>query len=366
MKIKCEYCGNFISDTDEKCPNCMAVNNHLKRVGNEVPTTIEELKIWYHERNLPPENITRFFIGKNVHEARAFGIYLDESTGNYVVYKNKDTGERAIRYEGKDENYAVNELYMKLKEEIQHQKGLNASAKNYNYPKQQSNKLGSKILKTILIIYLMSFIIPVMLLSIISNLTLVKGYYYYNKQPYYLYDTCIKPRKDNCELYKYNVKTNTWESEKNNDKINIYKFKYIGDLWNNKYGITIKKELKDEDWFKEIHPPTPKYSGYYNYDGKIYYYYFHNWYIYEDDQWKSTSVSGTDMNINPDNYYDSDTSSKDTYGFSDSSYSRNSYDNSSDDDSSWSSSDDSSWDSGSTWDSSDSWDSGSTDWSSDW
>ena len=85
MKIKCEYCGNYISDTDEKCPNCMAPNEHLKRVGNEVPTTIEELQIWYKEHNLPPEETTRFFIGKDIKEPRAFGVYKEESTGNLVV-----------------------------------------------------------------------------------------------------------------------------------------------------------------------------------------------------------------------------------------------------------------------------------------
>ena len=80
--------------------------------------TIEELKQWYVDHNLPDENITRFFIGKNYTEKRAFGIYKDEQTGNVVVYKNKDDGTRAIRYEGKDEAYGVNELYIRLKEEI--------------------------------------------------------------------------------------------------------------------------------------------------------------------------------------------------------------------------------------------------------
>ena len=31
MKLKCNYCGSFIKDTDEKCPNCGAVNEHLMR-----------------------------------------------------------------------------------------------------------------------------------------------------------------------------------------------------------------------------------------------------------------------------------------------------------------------------------------------
>ena len=47
MRVKCDYCGNYISDTDEKCPNCMAPNAHLRRVANEVPQTIEELRNCY-------------------------------------------------------------------------------------------------------------------------------------------------------------------------------------------------------------------------------------------------------------------------------------------------------------------------------
>ncbi len=136
MKIKCSYCDNYISDTDEKCPNCGAPNDGLKRVGNQVPKTIEELKQWYIDHNLPDENVTRFFIGKDIKEARAFGIYKDDNTGNFVVYKNKDTGVRAVRYEGKDESYAVNELYLKLKEEIMNQKSRSSSGRrSTNTPK---------------------------------------------------------------------------------------------------------------------------------------------------------------------------------------------------------------------------------------
>ena len=86
MKVRCEYCGNYLSDTEERCPNCMAPNEHLKRVGNAVPQTIEELKLWYKEHNLPSEETTRFFIGKDIKESRAFGIYYDDKKGNLRFY----------------------------------------------------------------------------------------------------------------------------------------------------------------------------------------------------------------------------------------------------------------------------------------
>lgn len=122
MEIKCEYCGSYISESLEKCPNCGAVNNNKHRTAKTTPKTIEELKQWYADRNLPPYETTRFFIGVDYQYPRAFGIYKDGTTGEFVVYKNKDTGERAIRYHGTDEAYAVNELYLKLKSEILNQK----------------------------------------------------------------------------------------------------------------------------------------------------------------------------------------------------------------------------------------------------
>ena len=113
MKIKCEYCESFIDDTEAACPNCGAVNENMKRVANGVPTTIEQLKDYCVEHNLPI-SMMRFYIGENYRLPKAYGIYKDETTGECVVYKNKSNGERAIRYQGLDEAYAVNEIYLKF------------------------------------------------------------------------------------------------------------------------------------------------------------------------------------------------------------------------------------------------------------
>ena len=378
MKIKCEYCGNYLSDTDEKCPSCMAPNEHLKRVGNEVPQTIEELKIWYQDHNLPPEEVTRFFIGKNIKEARAFGIYLDDKTGNYVVYKNKGSGERAVRYEGKDENYAVNELYLKLKEEIQNQKALNG---NHNYPKSNgvpaSNRFKSdkegfeKMKKTIFgvaIFFLFMSFLPFLLLRIYHFVTYNDGYYESNHQLYYLYKDCFAITQKKCEWYTYNEKEDTWTQYLNRVK----KPKYGGSTWDSSNTLYTKysvlKQYYEEDWYKQLHPPTPN-KGYYNYNNELYYYYY-GWYILRNNQWEKASQPSGDIIYNPDNYYDSDKTINDSYDFEDTDYystRSSSYDHDSDNDSSWSSSsDDDSWDSGSSWDSSDSWDSGGSDWDSDW
>ena len=124
-KIKCEFCGHYINDYEDRCASCGAPNNNLKRTVSDTPRTISELQSWYRARKLPPEEVTRFFIGKNITEPRAFGIY--EENGVFTVYKNKSDGSRAVRYQGEDEAYAVNELYMRLKEEILQQKNNNLS-----------------------------------------------------------------------------------------------------------------------------------------------------------------------------------------------------------------------------------------------
>lgn len=121
MKIKCDWCGSWINDFDQVCPNCGGVNNNYNRHANGVPQTIEELKAWAKEMNLPLEEM-RTFIGEDYKGAKAFGIYKDETDGTFVVYKNKEDGIRAVRYKGSDEAYAVNELYQKMKERVAVQK----------------------------------------------------------------------------------------------------------------------------------------------------------------------------------------------------------------------------------------------------
>ena len=184
MKIKCEYCNNYIDDSDEKCPSCGSPNRYFRRTAEQVPTTIEELEKWYQEHNLPPYETTRFFIGIDYPDAKAFGIYKDQSTGKFVVYKNKDTGERKIRYEGTDEKYAVNELYMKLKEEILHQKSLNNNSNN-------SVNLNNKGCKAALITIIATFIgfmflsaLPFIIIFFLTN-SPDRGYYNINNQEYY-------------------------------------------------------------------------------------------------------------------------------------------------------------------------------------
>ncbi|MBP3616715.1 MAG: hypothetical protein J6J38_01630 [Lachnospiraceae bacterium] len=115
---KCEYCGGVILSSDKTCPSCGAANLLYVEDAPSVvltPHTIEELKEYCAERNMPLHRM-RFFIGENYTKPKAFGIYQN-SAGEFVVYKNKADGSRSIRYIGRDEEYAVKELYMKLLDE---------------------------------------------------------------------------------------------------------------------------------------------------------------------------------------------------------------------------------------------------------
>ena len=178
MKKTCNYCGTVISKSDQKCPTCGAILAEKTPKANKTPRTIKELKQWYIDKNLPGENITRFFIGQDYKNPRAFGIYKDEETGNFIVYKNKADGSRAIRYQGTDEAYAVRELYLKLKQEIQNQKSHNQSS----YSKR---KYRSGISVVFLISIIFFIIVFAAIISIIFNFGPQRGYYLYNDDYYY-------------------------------------------------------------------------------------------------------------------------------------------------------------------------------------
>ena len=404
-RVRCNYCGSFIDDSLPNCPHCGAVNDHMVRFANTTPKTIAELKDWYRARNLPPEDVTRFYIGKDVKHARAFGIY--EKDGKFVVYKNKADGTRAIRYEGKDEAYAVNEIYMKLKEEILNQKNRNltraqGSSTVRTPQKKYQNKwsvdtLMKKIWRIFIVIMILGF-----LASVFQEEPLPSGYYSKGDPlaTYYLYDGSDR------EWWKYDSGDTDWDYYENY-KDNVLPpgvdkedhLIYEDMAW--RVGDDIPKCTSAVN-FIDRHDPTFR-QGYYVIDNSLYYYLNNihgdnsGWYTYDNGGWDYYS-SGDDRDTlgdniwyNSDSYYSSDdysglTSDKEYYfgdnenwdaDFSDTSYyetyeqdysdyyaSQKSSSNS-DSDSGWDWSDwdnDSSWD----WDTGSDWDFDFGDWDSDW
>ena len=413
MKIRCEYCDSMFDDTLEKCPNCYAPNPNVRRSTPDQPTTIEGLKEWYESKGLPPYETTRFFIGIDYKKPRAFGIYKDENTGNFIVYKNKDNGQRAVRYEGTDEAYAVNELFMRLKQEIIEQKShstSNSSNQSGQYNAHDAQKYydsynsrrntrsidkGPRLFKRVFTILIIIFGLQVIghLLSLgffssafrdeFKNMNLPqRGYYSYGGNTYYSFGSSAIASE---RWSIYNKDTDSWELT-NVDSISVFEKDkdaspyYLSETYSSDYDFP---SFSDTRLYYDIqYGDGYVSSGYYSYDDKDYYHLdssdSSSWYVYSDDKDDWVSLSSSEVPESLSNQYDA----KDFYyvpnwnsetqitDFKDSEYyaiyerdkeaERQSSYSSSD---SWDSDDsyDYSWDSGS-----DSWDSGSTDWDSDW
>ena len=255
MKIKCEFCGSMIDETSERCPSCGAPLSGANRTASEQPKTIEELKAWYEAHHLPPEEITRFFIGKNFTEPKAFGIYKD-SNGDFVVYKNKASGERAVRYKGSDETYAVNELYQRLKAEIVDQKAN--SPKNVQQQPLMDKKKKKK--KGCLIAIIVFFVISI--LAAIFDNSAPNGYYNYNGTQYY---------HQGSKWYYYDVDVDDWYPSSDD----------------------LDKKITDDN-------------------AKDYQYYDHNGKTFEESVWYSSGSHSDDSGWDNDSDWDSDSDSWDS------------------------------------------------------
>ena len=309
---KCEYCGSTISTADKTCPNCGAANP-LYVVDTEKiitdPQTIEELQEYCAERGMPLARM-RFFIGEDFKEPKAFGIYRD-NRGDVVVYKNKADGTRAIRYKGKDERHAVNEIYGKLLEEC-HNRGIYPDGKS-STPYMSNRSSGSS--------------------RSVNNLGIDESLYKSNSNNY-------------SNTRNSRVRVQGSKSGRNFTLIVILITIII-------LAVYLAKGAK--------HP-----SGYYRYDDTMYYHIGNSWYYYDDtyDDWYGVdnSITDTIYDSGKDYYYDDGWNSS----WGESFYDSDAYESYQESHSS-SSDDYDDYDSYDSYDSSyDSWDSGSTDWDSDW
>lgn len=238
MKVKCDYCGSFIEDTEETCPNCGAVNSHLMRSGDGVPKTIEELKAFCKARNLPLEQM-RFFIGVDYKQPKAFGIYKDDD-GNFIVYKNKGDGTRAERYRGKDEAYAVNEIYQKMRSEVQIRREKNGPSRKVpsaSKCKRSKNRFLSSFLNWMPFFIIMAIIAVIMVIC--TRYTPSKGYYYYDDSYYYYIDSY---------WYRYDDSSGSWyrDSSVDSELSGHYNDYWEGSDYDSSRGAT---DFEDTDYY---------------------------------------------------------------------------------------------------------------------
>lgn len=409
MKIQCQYCGAMFNDTMEHCPNCGAPNPGVVRTTKSQPLTIAQLAAWYSDRGLPPYETTRFFIGQDYRKPRAFGIYKDENSGNFIVYKNKDNGQRAIRYAGTDEAYAVNELFQRLKQEILEQKSHNIQKRQGSAPRQGSyssqvkksaaNRSSAASRRTgpewrgfwgwyenLGCFQAGCFLLLCVILFFSTIVFAVKGYFkhldmpkngYYKIEEEYRYCSDWTDGIPGNGWIIYDEETGHWDGVENykedpNEELrkNSTAEKYfLSEEWYE--GIGCPNFLKSEDYI-EITGNTSVNQGYYDYDGTMYYHQGtsrdYGWYEYYDDDWHHADMEEFPEDLRhyygaQDFWYTPDWSSETQItDFKDSEYYVPPSSSKDDDDDWYNSYDDSSYD----WDSSDSWDSGSTDWDSDW
>ncbi len=393
MKVKCPYCDSMINDTLEQCPNCGAPNSGVRRKSGKQPITIEELKNWYAERGLPPYETTRFFIGIDYKRPRAFGIYQDPQTGNFVVYKNKANGQRAIRYEGTDEAYAVNELYQRLKQEIIEQKRANLKKRSQHTARTvKPARKPQKARRRFRFAYVGIIVTAIVALQFFLSTLVVfiaadppkDGYYRYEQTVYYHYDH--SEPENHTDWFWYDKETRNWNGPIHTDDLpqSLRENKQAQDyfLSENTPKDIIGHSFRNSDAYQDAQRGYTVASGYYQYDDRTYYHlyssYDYGWYYYDAilGDWYATSYEDIPnelyRNSSAEDFYytpiwDSSTQLKD---FTDTSYYQNYQDNlnslysdDNDDDDDW----DNDWDDNDyDWDSNDSWDNDYTDWDSDW
>jgi len=233
MQVKCDYCGSFIDEQLETCPNCGAPNEHIKRTATGVPGTIEELKEFCEKNNVPIDKF-HFHIGENYTGPKAFGIYYDEENKEYVVYKNKSDGTRAVRYHGHDEGYAVNEIYQKLKEQIGDYKAYRASKGAIHKGKSKSAKDSGSDWGSIIVWAVIALIVLGVLGSSFINGSKKGSYYNYDGQSYYY---------DEGSWYSYDSNTGDYsETTDVPEDLENNRDDYYDDL--NEYN----EETIDSDW----------------------------------------------------------------------------------------------------------------------
>lgn len=274
MLIQCKYCGSNYSDTLQECPNCGAANDCVNRTAAGAPRTVDELLEWAEQHHLPLEQM-RTYIGRDVRDARAYGIYKDPATGEFVVYKNKSDGSRAERYRGKDEAYAVNELYQKMKTRIAEQKahqtqgaddgGTRKSETRGDFSQKRAQR---KIISTIILLGMLPIILTVIFQGIIllpfsqtgsqfisrflSNDNELpyaySGYYSYGSDKYY--------RDYGAQWYIWNDRLDTWskyDADADWELFEDYKNYYEGSSYDEAYGASDWQEWYDNTHKSESH-----------------------------------------------------------------------------------------------------------------
>jgi hypothetical protein len=250
---QCTYCGSTISSSEKCCPNCGAPNEgYVADTERHIflPKTIEELKEYCAERGMPLLKM-RFFIGENYRKPKAFGIYRDGE--NYIVYKNKANGQRAIRYQGPDEAFAVNELFLKLLDEC-HSRGIYPDGKT---PEKSSSGQQRNRQKT------QGILPPIICIIVMIVLTAIMALYsmhQHRNDGYYGDGDGTVYYRYGSTWYYSSVSDSSWY-ETNEFPAENYEDYSLGEYWNSDWGIS---DFKSSEIWEDINESSSSSSSDYD------------------------------------------------------------------------------------------------------
>ncbi|MBR3136954.1 MAG: hypothetical protein IKG32_08095 [Clostridia bacterium] len=277
----CAYCGGTLRSDQKFCTNCGASNpNYVEDTPRRIfhPKTIAELKEYCAERGMPLLRM-RFFIGEDYREPRAFGIYQDGD--RFVVYKNKDNGNRAVRYDGPDEAYAVNELFQKLLSEC-HNRGIypdgrpTPSASRSDPQSQMSN--GQALRKGCGLLILITLIISVLAGGVLALFLGIGNYRRHKDDGYYRYEDQSLYYRSGSSVYCLSETDDWW--------VPVTYLPYDeATLFIKKKEAANRSDIVPFIQERAGYPST----GYYRLpDGSFYYFYGSIWFAYggEEEGWK--------------------------------------------------------------------------------
>ena len=207
-KRVCEYCGQKYDPTGLRCPHCGGPNPRAEtsrpaaeaaadgetqgKRGVKKPATIAELRDFAVEHRLPLAKM-RVHLGEDYRGARAYGVYQAEN-GDFVVYKNKADGSRAVRYQGPDEARAVGELYDKMKELVIQQRSYQSALRGQTRSGgggggsggsggSAGSRIGGFLSRHALLITVIAVVL--LLVFLFRDRDPKRGYYSYNDDSYY-------------------------------------------------------------------------------------------------------------------------------------------------------------------------------------
>ena len=239
---RCRYCGSAVSSDEERCPSCGAPNEgYVADTERHVflPQTIDELKEYCAERGMPLLKM-RFFIGEDYRHPKAFGIYRDGD--RFIVYKNKANGQRAVRYQGPDEAFAVGELFAKLLEEC-HNRGIYPDGK----PSEESRSGTRPRRRRGTLAPVLAIVFLLLTSAVFAGISKYQHrndgyygaddgavYYHYGSDWYYSYDT---------------GSSNLW-LETDGFPAADYEEYALGEDWSSDWGVG---DFRDSDTWDEIH-----------------------------------------------------------------------------------------------------------------